>query len=568
MAKKASSKRKSDIAGSRDPVVMLPLGGCGEIGMNLYLYGIGPERDRKWLMVDLGVKFGDERDPGIDVILPDTAFIEEQGSALQGIVITHAHEDHFGAVAYLWPRLRVPVYASPFAAALLRRKLGEAGIEDEVELIEVDLDQRFKAGAFDCEFLSVTHSIPEPNALIIRTPAGMLIHTGDWKLDPSPVIGDAIDQDRLRALRKEGCRALVCDSTNVLREGSSPSESEIAEGLLEVIRGASKRVAVTTFASNVGRVKSIAKAAEACNRHVVIVGRALRTNIGAATDAGYMDGMPEFHDDENFGYIPRERVLCICTGSQGELRAALARIAHDNHPQVALEEDDMVIFSSRTIPGNEKSVAAVHNALAANGVKIVTADDALVHVTGHPRRGELRQMYDWLKPELVVPMHGEARHLWEHARFAKECGVSDAIVVRNGDIAKLMPGAPSIVDEAPWGRLHVDGDVIVSAVDGPARIRRKMSFNGMVAVSLMVDDAGDPRGEPEIEILGLPENGRDGRSMDDIVYDVVDDVFDVLPKAKRRNDEVLEEFVYQAVRRAVDRQWGKRPACIVFVHRV
>jgi ribonuclease J len=549
-------------------IVFLPLGGCGEIGMNLYLYGQGPANRREWLMVDFGVKFGDERDPGVDVILPDISFIEDERRSLQGIVLTHAHEDHFGAVAHLWSRLKVPVYATAFAAKLLRRKLIEAGLEDDVPLREIGLDERFDVGGFDCEFLSVTHSIPEPNAVVIRSGGHTIVHSGDWKIDDKPVVGDPIDESRLSALREEGCNVLICDSTNVLRDGSSPSETDVADGLAEVIGSAKKRVAVTTFASNVGRVASIARAADACDRHVVVIGRALRNNIEAARETGYLRDMPEFHDDENYGYIPRERVLCICTGSQGEMRAALSRIAHGSHPQVEFEEGDTVIFSSRTIPGNEKSVSAVQNALAANGVKIVTADDALVHVTGHPRRDELKQMYDWLQPDIVVPMHGEARHLWEQARFAKACGVPDSLVVRNGDIARLYPEPATIVDEAPWGRLHVDGKVIVSSVDGPARERRKLSFNGVVSVSLVVDRDGALQGDPELAMLGLPDVGEDGEAIDDIVYDVIEDVFDVLPKAKRRNDEVLEEFIYQAVRRAIDRQWGKKPLCMVSLHRI
>lgn len=549
-------------------IVLVPLGGCGEIGMNLYLYGLGPARDRQWLMVDLGVKFGDERDPGIDVILPDVSFIEGERQALQGIVLTHAHEDHFGAVAYLWPRLRVPVYATPFAANLLRRKLAEAGLEDEVPLHVLELDARVGIGGFDCELVSITHSIPEANALVIRAGSNVVVHSGDWKIDTAPVIGAPIDTERLKSIGEEGCDVLVCDSTNVLRDGVSPSESDVAKALAEVIGCAAKRVAVTTFASNLGRVASIARAAAACNRHVVVVGRALHGNIVAAREAGYLEDLPELHDQEDFGYIPRDRVVCICTGSQGEMRAALARIANGSHPHVEFEEDDLVIFSSRTIPGNEKAVSTVHNALAANGVRILTVDDAPVHVTGHPRRGELEQMYDWLKPRLLVPMHGEARHLWEHARFAEARGIPDTLVVRNGDMARLVPSPAAIVDEVPWGRLHVDGRLIVPSVEGPARQRRKLSFNGVVSVSVLVDAEGSLESEAEVAMFGLPETGADGTAMEDIVLDAVEDVFERLPRAKRRNDDVLEEFLYQAVRRAVDRQWGKKPLCIVSLHRV
>jgi len=568
MAVKQKPTKKRRSAKSPGEFVVLPLGGCGEIGMNLYLYGMGPASNRKWLMVDLGITFGDDRDPGIDIILPDTAFIEADRKALQGIVLTHAHEDHFGAVAHLWTRFKVPVYTTAFAAFLLRRKLAEAGLENDVPIHEIDQDQRFKVGGFDLEFLSVTHSIPEPNALIIRSPHGTVVHTGDWKIDDAPVTGKPIDQKRLQALREEGCDVLVCDSTNVLRAGISPSETEVGEGLLEVIRSAPQRVAVTTFASNVGRVASIARAAMACDRNVVIVGRALRNNIEAAKATGHMDGMPEFLDEDQFGYVPREKILCICTGSQGEMRAALSRIAHGTHPNVEFEDGDVVIFSSRTIPGNEKSVSQVHNELAVNGVKIVTADDALVHVTGHPRRDELKQMYEWLQPKLVVPMHGEARHLWEQARFAEECGVPETIVMGNGDLVRLLPGPAEIIDEAPSGRLHVDGRVIVPGTEGPARARRKLSFNGVISVSLVIDENGDLLSDPQVSLVGMPESGENGEALETMVIDIIEDVFEKLPRSKRRNDQVLEEFVFQAVRRAVDRQWGKKPLCIIAMHRL
>ncbi|MGI9412063.1 MAG: ribonuclease J [Hyphomicrobiales bacterium] len=565
MARQRTSRKSRS---SSSEMVLVPLGGCGEIGMNLYLYGFGPPKERQWLMVDAGVKFGDERDPGIDIILPDTAFIEAERHALQGILLTHAHEDHFGAVAHLWPRLKVPVYATPFTAYLLRRKLAEAGLEDQVPIHEIAMGDRLTIGPFDLELITVTHSIPEPNAVAIRTPAGTVLHSGDWKVDPTPVIGDVMAEDRLRALGEEGCDVLVCDSTNALRDGISPSESDVAQGLLDVIRTAKARVAVTTFASNAGRIASIVKAAQACDRQVVLVGRAMRRIVEAAKATGYMQDLPELLDEDEYGFLPRDKVLCLCTGSQGERRAALWRIAEGSHPNVTFDSGDLVVFSSRTIPGNEKSVGYVQNELSDIGVSIVTADDAPVHVTGHPRRGELQQMYDWVKPALVVPMHGEARHLWEHARFARSCGVPAALVVENGDVARLLPAPGAVIDEAPSGRLHVDGRLIVPSFDGPARIRRKMSFTGVVAVSLVLDRDGELQSDPGVETLGLPEHDADGVALEDTVYDIVEDVFETLPRAKLRSDEIVEEFVRRAVRRALDMRWGKKPQCLVTIHRI
>ena len=565
MARSTPSRRSK----SSDPeMVLVPLGGCGEIGMNLYLYGVGPAKDRKWLMVDIGVKFGDDRDPGIDIILPDTAFIESKKHALQGILLTHAHEDHFGALAHLWPRLKAPVYATAFTAYLLRSKLAEAGLEDDVPIHEVGIGDRFAIGEFDVELMTVTHSIPEPNAVAIRTSVGTVLHSGDWKIDPAPVIGDPMAEDKLRALGQEGCDVLVCDSTNVLRDGISPSESDVAQGLLDVIKTARQRVAVTTFASNAGRIASIANAARECGREVVLVGRAMRRIVEASKATGYMQDLPDVLDEDEYGYLPRDKVLCLCTGSQGERRAALWRIAEGSHPNVTFDDGDMVIFSSRTIPGNEKSVGYVQNALSDIGVKIVTADDAPVHVTGHPRRGELEQMYDWVKPGLVVPMHGEARHLWEHSRFAKSCGVPASLVVENGDIARLLPGPGAVIDEAPSGTLHVDGKVIVRSFDGPARIRRKMSFTGVVAVSLVLDESGELQSDPGVETLGLPEVDADGVPLVDVAYNIIEDTLDTLPRAKLRSDEIVEEFVRRAVRRALDMRWGKKPQCLVMVHRI
>ncbi len=390
-------KKKFD---HKNDLVLLPLGGTGEIGMNCYCYGIGEAQHRDWLMVDLGVKFGEATEPGIDVVLPDVSFIAKNRKRLAGLVLTHAHEDHLGAVPWLWPQLRCPIYCTPFAAQILTLKLKEAGLDEDVTIHVKDQGDRFAVGPFDVEFVAVTHSIPEPTALMIRTPQGNVLHSGDWKIDRTPVLGRGMDEKRLRELGEEGVDALVCDSTNVLREGFSPSEADVAATIMDIVRHATGRVAVTTFASHVDRISSAVKAARATGREVVIAGRAMRNTIEAARASGYLRNSGEFLDEEEFGYLPPDKIMLLCTGSQGEARAAIARIAEDTHPNISLDPGDLVIFSSKTIPGNEKEVSAVHNNLAKLDIDIVTSDEALVHTSGHPRQEELRTMYEWLKPTL------------------------------------------------------------------------------------------------------------------------------------------------------------------------
>ncbi|MEM7429464.1 MAG: ribonuclease J [Pseudomonadota bacterium] len=551
-----------------EKLVFLPLGGAGEIGMNLYLYGHGPARNRKWLIVDMGVKFGDERDPGIDIVLPDISFLKSERKNIEGIVLTHGHEDHLGAVAWLWPDLKCPVYASPFAAELLKGKLIEHALDHDFPLNVVPLGGRFSAGPFDVEFLTVTHSIPEPCALAIRTPDGTIVHSGDWKIDADPVLGAPFDIEAFKRLGEEGCLALVCDSTNALREGRSPTETEVSDSLARIISDAKGRVAVTTFASNAGRVETVAKAAYAADRHVIVAGRSLERVIGAARETGYLKQVHEILPMEEFGYLPPDKVLCILTGSQGEPRAALARIAEDTHQHIGLEEGDCVIFSSKTIPGNEKAVAALANALAARGVEIIDSDDALVHVTGHPRKEELRQLYDWLKPDVVVPMHGEMRHLHEHARFAKDCGVAASVVAVNGDLVRLAPGPAEVIDEAPAGRTHVDGRLFVSSIDGPAKMRRRLSFAGAAAVSVTLDNKNRMVSEPEVRLFGVPEEDAYDVPMEDAVLDALEEAFDAIPKQRRNSDEMVSEMLRRAVRRECDLRWGKKPVTEVIVHRV
>jgi ribonuclease J len=553
-------------ASSRDGLVFLALGGLGEIGMNCYLYGLGREERRRWLMVDLGITFPEgEFDPGVDVIMPDLRFIEERARDLAGLVLTHAHEDHFGAVIELWPRLQVPIYATPFTAALLKAKLAEFGGRLKLPIHEVEMGRRFTVGPFDVELVTMAHSIPEPNGLLIRTPHGTVFHTGDWKLDATPVLGPPADEAKIAAAGGEGVLALVCDSTNAFRDGRSPSESDVASSLARIVKAAKRCVAVTTFASNVGRIQAIAQAAREAGRHLVVAGRAMHRIIQVAIDTGYLPQNFRYFDQQEFSRLNADKVLALVTGSQGEPRAALARIAENEHPEISLGKGDLVIFSSRTIPGNEKAVGRIQNGLARMGCDLVTDTDALVHVTGHPRREELKQMYAWIKPRIAIPMHGEVRHLKEHARLAREAGVGEVLVPINGEVVALAPGPAAIVDEAPVARLFRDGRLIVPAEEGPVRQRRKLSFVGIVVVSLVLSRRGDILAEPEVTLDGIPAETAAGKAMADVVLDAVEGTVDSIPGARRRDAETVRDAVRRAVRAAVAEQWGKKPIAKVMV---
>ncbi|MGO4524002.1 ribonuclease J [Microvirga sp. 2MCAF35] len=554
------------MASNQDELVFLPLGGLGEIGMNAALYGFGSEAERQWILVDCGMGFGGEENlPGIDLVYPDLRFIEEERHNLLGIFITHAHEDHIGALVEMWPRLQAPVYATKFAIGLLEtRRLSEPDAP-KVDLNEIVPGQRLKLGPFDIEYVPVAHSIPESNALAIRTPRGLVVHTGDWKLDNTPYLGSLTSEGAFRALGDEGVLALVCDSTNVVREGTSPSESDVARNLAQLIKDAPHRVAVTTFASNVARIRSVAEAARECGRDVVVVGRAMDRVVEVAKECGYLEGLPEFRSAENFGYIPRDKIVAILTGSQGEPRAALARIAQDEHPDIALSSGDRVIFSSRAIPGNEKGVGSIINSLIEQGIEVITDRTELVHVSGHPRRGELEQMYRWTRPRIAIPAHGEPLHLSEHAKFARAQGVPEVVRAKNGALVRLAPGTAEIVDNIPAGRLYRDGNIVIGAGERALPERRKLAFAGIVTVAIAIDNRGELVGDPVIDAMGLPDKNRQGRDLTDIIADTVGDLLDSLPKAKRRDPEAVENAVHRAVRAAVNQEWGKKPACHVLV---
>jgi ribonuclease J len=551
---------------TQNELVFAPLGGIGEIGMNLSIYGFGDDRRRQWIIVDCGVSFASEEHlPGVDLILPDIRYLIEERKNILGLVLTHGHEDHMGALIDLWPRLKVPIYATPFTAALFEaRRASEPGAPG-IPIQVIPAGGHLALGPFAIDFINVAHSIPESNALAIRTAAGTVLHTGDWKIDPAPLIGAPTDAARLTALGDEGVLALVGDSTNAIREGRSPSESEVAKTLTELIRTAPRRVAVTTFASHVGRLRAVAEAARAADREVVVVGRAMERVVQVARETGYLDGVQDFRSVESYGCLPPEKVLALCTGSQGEPRAALARIAEDEHPDVALSRGDRVIFSARPIPGNEKAIARVINGLIEQGVEVITDRTHLVHVSGHPRRDELRYMIGWVRPRILIPAHGEALHLAEHAELARRAGVPQVLVCRNGDLVRLAPGAAEIIDALPSGRLYKDGALVIDAEARTIAARRRLSFSGIVSVALAMNDKGALVADPEVELIGLPEVDAGGAFMAEVALRAVEEAFEALPKPRRRDPDEVAESLRRAVRGAIAERWNKKPVCHVHV---
>jgi ribonuclease J len=550
----------------KQDLVFAPLGGVGEIGMNLSIYGLGNAHKRSWLAVDLGVSFASEEHlPGIDLIFPDIRYLVAERKNLVGLVLTHAHEDHYGAVLDLWPKLKIPIYATPFTAALLdAKRRGERDAQPEIPVNIVQLGSRFSVGPFDIELVSMAHSIPESNALIIRTPCGTVLHTGDWKIDPTPILGDVTDEKKLRALGEEGCLALVGDSTNAVREGRSPSEADVGKTITGLIKTARGRVAVTTFASNVARLRTVAEAARAADREVVVVGRAMERIVQIARETGYLEGVPAFSPADAYGYLSPNKVVALCTGSQGEARAALSRIAADQHPQVTLSRGDLVIFSARTIPGNEKEVGRVINGLIDQGIEVITDRTHLVHVSGHPRRAELAELIGWVKPKILIPVHGEALHLSEHAKLARSLGVPEVVQCRNGDLVRLAPDA-RVIDEVPAGRLYKDGSLLVEADARTVADRKRLSFAGVVSVALALTDKGVLAADPELDLIGIPERDRDGASIEDAVYDAVLDTVESLPRKRRSDPDAVAESVRRAVRATIVQRWGKKPMCHVHV---
>jgi ribonuclease J len=541
-------------------LAFIPLGGTGEIGLNLNVYRC----DGQFLAVDCGLGFGGPEHPEVEVMVPDASWLAARRDKLLALVITHAHEDHVGAVAHLWSQLRCPIYATPFASAVLRRKLGEAGLVREVQLITQPPGGRWQVGPFDLEYLRVAHSIPEAQALAIRTPHGTVLHTGDWKLDPNPLIGPPTDEDAFRRLGEEGVLAMVCDSTNALVEGHSGSEAEVRRNLTALLKGMKGRIAVTCFATNLARVESVAFAARAAGRDVALFGRSLRNAEAAARECGYLRDTPAFLTEDEAEDVPDDKLVIICTGSQGEPRSAMSKIAADTHPHISLGEGDTVIFSSRQIPGNERAILRVQDELSRAGVEVMTADDHMVHVSGHPARDELKRLYQLVRPKYAVPVHGEWRHMNEHANLA-ETLQAIAYVIEDGDVLRLAPGKPEITESVPVGRLAVDGERLLPLDGDLLAARKKMLFNGVVVASIAVDQTGRVLGKPQISAPGLFEEiGDDTRQ---IVADIGRAITE-LPNALRREDGALREAARSAVRRAVGRRLKKRPSVEVHLLRV
>ena len=555
---------------SEDELVFLPLGGSNEIGMNFNLYGYGPPHARKWIVVDVGVTFGDQTTPGVEIILPDPSYIEDYADDIIAIVLTHAHEDHIGAMGWLWPRLRAPIYATPFTAFLLREKMRDAGCLKDADITEVPMGGSIDLGPFQVTLVTLTHSIPEPNGLAIRTPLGTILHTGDWKIDPDPILGETTDIDALTALGDEGVLAMVCDSTNVFVDGHAGSEAEVRVAMTSLIKGLKGKVAVACFASNVARMHTVIKAAQLADRRVCLVGRSMHRMAAAAKSVGMFNDIAPFVSDAEAGFFPEDKILYLCTGSQGEARAALFRIADGTHQHVSFGPGDHCIFSSRVIPGNEIPIRNLQNKLSGSGVRLYTErDHPGIHVSGHPCRDELKQMYQWARPQIAVPTHGERRHLLEHLAFAKDLQVPQWVAPRNGDMVRLAPGRAEIIDEVPAGRLYVDGGVVTVENGDALRERRHAAFNGVINVSIALSDKGKILSGPQVRGLGLPSDA--DYTLDDALDDLAIAAEEGLSRLRGdglEDDDAVEAAISRAVKKAAHRIWKRRPLVETTVLRV
>ena len=547
-------------------LVYAPLGGAGEIGMNMYLYGYGPARDRRWIIVDCGIGFGDmETSPGVELMVPDIGFIAQMRDRLDGIFITHAHEDHVGAIGRLWDQLKAPVFATRFTAEIARRKMADEGRSTKAVKI-CEWETPVKAGPFEVEFLRVTHSTLDPAALAIRTPKGVIVHTADFKLDFDPLSGPPASLAAFERLGREGVLAMACDSTNIFNDGVAGSEGSLRPHLEQVIRECEGVVCATSFASNVVRLRSLAAAAVACDRSVVIAGRAMKRMIDAAIETGVMDPIPGVINEDRARDMPDRHLFYLVTGSQGEGRAALARMAAGTHPTVTLGAGDTVLFSSRTIPGNESEIFRLYNRLSERGVRVVDADMAHIHVSGHACRDELRAMYDAVKPQISLPMHGEHRHLVEHARLAKDWGAGHAIVATNGSLVALDANKPGVIGQIDSGRVYMDGDVFVGAFDGVIRDRLKLARQGHAVIAVVVDEEGLLLADPEVRMIGAPRGGEP--TLADLIAERVDEAMERAGKRDRASDSALEDLIARTARKVCMDNWGKKPVTTVIVTRL
>ena len=552
---------------SKEELLFCPLGGSGEIGMNMNLFAYGKEDNQKWIIVDMGVTFADDSIPGIDLIMPDPGFIIDKKDDLLGVVLTHAHEDHIGAVAHIWPELKCKLYATPFTAALITEKFKEKKIDISSYLKIVPLNSKIKLGEFEIDFVTLTHSILEPNGLSIKTPLGTILHTGDWKIDPNPLIGNKIDEEKLKKIGDEGVSAMICDSTNIFSPGRAGSESDVRDSLLRIMELKTKRILVTSFASNVARMESIFYCAKKTGRSICLVGRSMHRIYKAAKKCGYLKGLIEPLEPRDAKKVSKNKILYLATGSQGEPMGAMNRIINGTHPEVFLEDGDCIIFSSKIIPGNEKKLYQLQNLIVKNNMEIISEENAFVHVSGHPNRDDLKDMYKWVKPKSVIPVHGEHRHMQEHVKFAKEMQVPKTLLIENGDIIKLLPGkVPEIVDKAPSGRIYLDGSVNVETDSQSIKDRKNLSINGYLEITLLLSNNGKIK-KPIISFKGIPESEK----KDPFIFDMEDEIFNIcrtfsLDNAKQQKN--LIETIKQNCRRIVREKTGKKPFTNINIARV
>ena len=540
-------------------LVFCSLGGAGEIGMNLNLFGYGKPGEYKWIIVDIGVTFSDDNIPGIEVILPNPEFIANQKENLLGIVLTHAHEDHVGAIAHLWPLLECPIYATPFTAAIVKEKFKELKINIGSHLKIVKLGKNVKLGDFDIDYVTLTHSILEPNGLAITTPEGVVLHTADWKIDEDPLIGEKTDVKKLTELGKKGVLAMVCDSTNIFNLGSSGSESLVRTGLLTVLEKMKNRIVITSFASNVARMETVFKVAEKIGRQVCLVGRSMNRIYQLARQCNYLQDIKVPIDVRDAKKIPKNKMVFLCTGSQGEQRAALARIANGTHPDLHLEKDDNVIFSSRIIPGNEKRLFKIFNDFSKNDINVLSEENSMIHVSGHPAREDLKKMYSWVKPKILIPVHGEQRHMAEHISFAKEMGVKFPVKVSNGEILRLAPGEPEVVDKVTWGRVYLDGKVLIDNDSPVLKERRNMAANGYMEITVLISKNGQIKNNPIVTLKGIPLIEEDASEIEYDLEDVVMDTCKTFNLNNSKQEKNLIDTLKGNCRKLINDKSGKKP---------
>ena len=543
----------------KDQLIFCPLGGSGEIGMNMNLFSYGKPDNQKWLIVDIGVTFADDTLPGIDLIYPDPGFIIDKKDDLLGIILTHAHEDHIGAIAHIWPQLKCNIYATPFTSVLIKEKFKEKKIEIGNNLKIVDLNGTIKLGPFTIEFVTLTHSILEPNGLSIKTPVGTILHTGDWKCDPNPLIGNTINEKKLKQIGAQGVLAMICDSTNIFNPGRAGSELDVRQSLLKIMQNKNKRIIVTSFASNVARMETIFYCAKKIERQISLVGRSMHRIYKAARQCGYLKNVIDPIDSREAKKISREKIVYLCTGSQGEPMGAMMRIAHYVHPDVFIEKDDTVIFSSKIIPGNEKKLYSLHNQLVKNGIEVISEENEFVHVSGHPNQEDLKDMYNWVKPKSIIPVHGEHRHMMEHINFAKEMQVPYPVQIENGDIVQIYPGEkPHVVDKAPVGRMYVDGNISISEDSQSLKERKNLANNGYLEVTIIINDKGKVIKKPIFSFKGLPIESQN----EDFIFDLEDEVKKTsrtfsLNNSKQEN--ILIEELKKNCRKLIKEKTGKKP---------